>query len=117
MSEIACSLRTKNGLAAKISRAALVTAILLTAGAGCETGTTHKTNLGLDLSDVTTTPPPAAHADATNAPAGKEPATQPPVPGSPTASNADGTQPPDDAQARNSSVNQHPEAPSGKYKP
>ena len=96
----------------KSTNLVLLTGLLIAGATGCETATTQKTRLDAHLSDITTTPPPAAHAD----PPGAEAQGQPPVPGSPTASNADGTQPPNDLQARNSSARRH-EAESGAGKP
>ncbi len=96
----------------RTTKATLLAAIMLAGVSGCETATTHKTNFAVDVSDPTTTPPAKAHAD----PPGAQAQGQPPVPGSPTASNADGTQPPDDSQARNSSTRHH-KAGSGAEKP
>ncbi|HEY0795679.1 MAG TPA: hypothetical protein VGD64_07840 [Acidisarcina sp.] len=98
---------TKNRLrhisVAGIVAGAFLTAVMFSSAIGCETGTTQKTHFAGDTSDITTTPPATAHAD----PPGTKAQGQPPVPGSPTASNADGTQPPDDLQARNSSLQHH----------
>jgi hypothetical protein len=103
------SLPTPSPLLRKCSNTALLAAVLIAGVAGCETGTTHKTDLGLDVNDVTTKPPATAHAEPPNTAA----AGQVPVPSSPTASNADGTQPPDDAQARNNTPRQPDDASSG----
>jgi hypothetical protein len=89
-------------LAGTLAVAALMAGGLV-AVTGCETATTEKTHFAGDTSDITTTPPATAHADAP----GTQAEGQPPVPGSPTASNADGTQPPNDMQARNSSLRHH----------
>ena len=98
-------------LAAAFAAAVLAGAVLVSV-TGCETATTQKTHFAGDTSDITTTPPPTAHAD----PPGTKAEGQPPVPGSPTGTNADGTQPPDDLQARNSSLRHH-EATAGNPKP
>jgi hypothetical protein len=88
---------------AGVLAAAVLMGAVVALATGCETATTEKTHFAGDTSDVTTTPPPTAHADAP----GTQAEGQPPVPGSPTASNADGTQPPNDLQARNSSLRHH----------
>ena len=82
-------------------KAALVVALSF-AVAGCETGKTDKNHPAwLEVSDVTTTAPATAHPPTKDRTiAAEEKTGQPMVPGSPTASNADGTQPPHDQQAR-----------------
>ena len=66
-------------------------AVVLT---GCETGRVNKLHAGYEVvSDVTTTPHPSGQFASVVM-------ENPPVPGSPTAAGADGTQPVNDNEAR-----------------
>ena len=78
-----------------ISRAVLVVASGLLFITGCETGRTNKDHATWQaVSDETTTGKPEMASAAVTG--------QPPVPGSPTAAGADGLQPLNDSEARQS---------------
>lgn len=107
-------------MVARLWKAALISTVIVSfAALGCETGATRKHHPGwLLVSDVTTTAPPNAHSPTAGSTPDAEALTgQPPVPGSPTASNADGTQPPEDQMARPSPAEEEGSAPAPRAQP
>ncbi len=80
----------------KISGLVLAAAVVATFATGCETGRVNKSHSAVDhINDLTTT----GHPDTSLAASAEG---LPPVPGSPTAAGADGKQPWNDSEARQS---------------